>query len=130
MWSRARTTCRCSRAWAPIRAPLLEDLAWGAKPQLFEYWGHEASLMPLDLQPLLRWRMEDARDGSGSGRAVAKFLAEHRPFIDKALDAIRERGPLSAGELESARMGERGQPAGGAGARPSGRPNACSGPAN
>ena len=86
--------------------PLLEDLAWGKKPKLFEYWGHEASLMPLDLQPLLRWRMEDARTGVGVWKGVAKFLAEHRPFIDTALAAIRERGPLSAGELG---LGERGQ---------------------
>jgi uncharacterized protein YcaQ len=85
---------------------LLEDLAWGRKPALFEYWGHEASLMPLDLQPLLRWRMEDARNGVGVWKGVARFLAEHRPFIDKALTAIHERGPLSAGELE---LGERGQ---------------------
>jgi uncharacterized protein YcaQ len=94
-----------SRLGAYPRA-LLEDLAWGKKPALFEYWGHEASLMPLDLQPLLRWRMEDARQGVGVWGNVAKFLAEHRPFIDKALAAIHERGPLSAGELE---LGERGQ---------------------
>lgn len=85
---------------------VLEALAWGRKPTLFEYWGHEASLMPLDLQPLLRWRMEDARQGVGVWKGVARFLAEHRPFIDKALAAIHERGPLSAGELE---LGERGQ---------------------
>ncbi|MDR6531372.1 uncharacterized protein YcaQ [Caulobacter rhizosphaerae] len=84
----------------------LEDLAWGRKPTLFEYWGHEASLMPLDLQPLLRWRMEDARQGVGVWKGVARFLAEHRPFIDKVLAAIHERGPLSAGELD---LGERGQ---------------------
>jgi uncharacterized protein YcaQ len=94
-----------SRLGAYPRA-LLEDLAWGRKPALFEYWGHEASLMPLDLQPLLRWRMEDAREGVGVWKGVARFLAEHRPFIDKALAAIHERGPLSAGELE---LGERGQ---------------------
>jgi uncharacterized protein YcaQ len=89
----------------PYPRPLLEDLAWGAKPKLFEYWGHEASLMPLDLQPLLRWRMDDAREGVGVWKNVAKFLAGHRPFIDKVLDAIRERGPLSAGDLD---IGERG----------------------
>nr|WP_304438981.1 winged helix-turn-helix domain-containing protein [Caulobacter sp. Root655] len=86
--------------------PLLEDLAWGRKPALLEYWGHEASLMPLDLQPLLRWRMDDARAGVGVWKGVAAFLASHRPFIDKALAAIHERGPLSAGELD---LGERGQ---------------------
>lgn len=85
---------------------LLEDLAWGRKPALFEYWGHEASLMPLELQPLLRWRMDDARAGVGVWKGVAKFLAGHRPFIDKALAAIHERGPLSASELD---LGERGQ---------------------
>jgi uncharacterized protein YcaQ len=86
--------------------PLLEDLAWGKRPKLFEYWGHEASLMPLDLQPLLRWRMDDARAGVGVWKGVAQFLASHRPFIDKALETIHERGPLSAGELE---IGERGK---------------------
>ncbi|MGR4864064.1 winged helix-turn-helix domain-containing protein [Caulobacter sp. LARHSG274] len=89
----------------PYPRSLLEDLAWGGKPILFEYWGHEASLMPLDLQPLLRWRMEDAQAGVGVWKGVAAFLAGHRPFIDKALDEIRRRGPLSASELD---LGARG----------------------
>ncbi len=47
-----------------------------------------------------------APGGRGLEGSVAGFLAEHRPFIDKALAAIHEHGPLSAGELG---LGERGQ---------------------
>ena len=65
--------------------PLLEDLAWGRKPALFEYWMHEASLAPHALQPLMRWRMEDAQAGVGTWKGVARFLRENRPFIDKVL---------------------------------------------
>jgi uncharacterized protein YcaQ len=79
---------------------LLEDVAWGKKPVLVEYWGHEASLMPRDLHPLFRWRMDDARTGVGVWKGVARFLDTHPDLIAKALDEIRRRGPLSAGELE------------------------------
>jgi uncharacterized protein YcaQ len=79
---------------------LLEDVAWGKKPALVEYWGHEASLMPRDLHPLFRWRMADAKAGVGVWKGVAKFLDTHPDLIAKALDEIRRRGPLSAGELE------------------------------
>src|SRR6201992_3876118 len=38
---------------------VLETEAWGKKPSLFEYWGHEASLLPIAMQPLFRWRMDE-----------------------------------------------------------------------
>ena len=41
---------------------LLEDIAWGRKRALFEYWAHEASLVPVQFQPFLRWRMDSAAD--------------------------------------------------------------------
>lgn len=77
----------------------LEDLAWGARPGLFEYWMHEASLASLEVQPLMRWRMEDARAGVGVWRGVAAFLRTHGDFIDRVVAEIRDRGPLSAAEL-------------------------------
>ncbi len=44
------------------RAPLLDEAAYaGTRRRLFEYWGHEASLLPVESQPNLRWRMARAR---------------------------------------------------------------------
>ncbi|MGK3969780.1 winged helix-turn-helix domain-containing protein [Sorangium sp. So ce1667] len=92
----------------PYPRPMLEELAWARKRPLFEYWAHEASLLPLSTQPLLRWRMADARDGVGVWKGVARFLREHRPVVDRALEQIRERGPLAASELEISKKGKGG----------------------
>lgn len=86
----------------------LEDIAWAKKRPLFEYWAHEASLLPLSSQPLFRWRMEDARSGVGVWKGVAKFLRERRDFVDRVRDEIAGRGPMSAGELEMGHKGEGG----------------------
>lgn len=83
----------------PYPRETLEAAAWGRPRALFEYWMHEASLAPLELQPLLRWRMEDAGAGVGVWRGVAAFLRSHGDFIDRVLAEIRERGPLTAAEL-------------------------------
>lgn len=87
---------------------LLEDLAWGRKPALAEYWAHEASLTPLATHPLLRWRMTDAAQGVGVWKGVAAFLRSHGDFIDQALDAVAQRGPLAASELETGAKGQGG----------------------
>ena len=78
----------------------LEAMAWGRPRALFEYWAHEASLLPLESQPLLRWRMEDAREGVGTWKGVARFLRERRDLLDAALDEVAHRGPLAASDLE------------------------------
>ena len=96
-----------SRLGAYPRA-LLEDVAWGRKPAVFEYWMHEASIAPFDTQPLMRWRMEDAARGVGVWKGVARFLREHRPFIDRALAEIDRRGPLAASELDLGAKGAGG----------------------
>jgi uncharacterized protein len=96
-----------SRLGAYDRA-LLEDLAWGRKPALAEYWAHEASLTPLSTHPLLRWRMQDALDGVGVWKNVSRFLSNHADFIDKALAEVARRGPLAASELGLGEKGEGG----------------------
>jgi hypothetical protein len=84
---------------------MLEEVAWAKKRPLFEYWAHEASLLPLESQPLFRWRMQDARDGVGLWKGVARFRRENGDFVDKVLETIRTRGPMSASDLEIGQKG-------------------------
>ncbi len=80
---------------------LLEEAAWsaGRHRRLFEYWGHEASLLPLELYPLMRWRMRRAADGRGIYQQLARFGREQQRVIQRVLSAVREQGALGAGSL-------------------------------
>jgi hypothetical protein len=76
----------------------LEREAWGPRPSLFEYWGHECSLLPMALQPLFRWRMERARAGD-TWTGLARFARERRDYIDAVLERIAAEGPLTGGDF-------------------------------
>lgn len=82
--------------------------AMGKNRALFEYWAHEASLLPLRLQPLLRWRMERARRLVGHTPARAKEHRELRAYYRAILKEVAARGPIAASELED--PGERSGP--------------------
>ena len=75
----------------------LEALAWGTH-HLFEYWGHEASLLPVELHPLLRWKMVPDRTDREQ-RWRRSIEQDHPGYLQAVLDEVRERGPLTAGEL-------------------------------
>jgi len=87
---------------------LLEQVAWGKKPALIEYWAHEASLLPAATHPLFRWRMDDARAGVGTWTGIARFLRTHPDFIERVLNEIETRGPMPASELELGAKGAKG----------------------
>lgn len=66
---------------------------------LFEYWAHEASLLPMATQPLLRWRMERAAKGQGIYKGYVTFARERKAYIREVLAEIADRGALAAREL-------------------------------
>lgn len=76
----------------------LDRLSHKAPRAVFEYWGHEASLLPVRLHPLLRWRMARATEHAwGRMRRIAK----KRPsLLDDILALVRENGPLTASEID------------------------------
>jgi uncharacterized protein YcaQ len=87
---------------------LLDRLAYAKRRSLFEYWGHEASLLPLALQPLMRWRMERAEQGVGMYRGLARFGLEKADYVRRVLAEVTDRGPIAAGELSGGSRGEGG----------------------
>ena len=84
---------------------LLDQAAWGpkSKRRLFEYWAHEASLLPLELQHLLRWRMARAERGIGVWANIKPFAGERRGEADAMLARIATAGPLAASDLAETR---------------------------
>ncbi|MBT2294389.1 winged helix-turn-helix domain-containing protein [Pseudomonas fluorescens] len=82
---------------------LLDQAAWsqGRRRTLFEYWGHEASLLPLAMYPLMRWRMDRAARGEGIYRQLAQFGQERQDVIRRVLASVREQGAVGAGSLST-----------------------------
>ncbi len=90
--------------WArlgPYDPALLERAAYRAPRRLFEYWGHEASLLPVALHPLLRWRMARAHAEAWGG--MRRVQRERPQLLDDLRAEVRARGPIAAGELDGDR---------------------------
>jgi uncharacterized protein len=84
----------------PYDTALLDRARDRAPRRLVEYWAHAASLVPPSTIPLLRWRMARARDEAWGGMRRAE--QEHPGLTEVILAEVRERGPLTAVELEQA----------------------------
>lgn len=85
------------------RADLLDQAAWsqGRQRTLFEYWGHEASLLPLSMYPLMRWRMQRASRGEDIYQQLARFGREQQDTVRRVLACVQEQGALGAGSLST-----------------------------
>lgn len=87
----------------PYPQELLYDLAFRRR-ELFEYWGHEASLLPVEHHSLFRHRMAEAKP-----RYRSETLFRDQPgYADVVLDEVRARGPLTVADLDE--PGERTGP--------------------
>lgn len=80
----------------PYDREALDDWAWQSG-ELFEYWGHEASLIPTEHYRLFRWRMARALKWKR-----LKELEENRPdYVESVYRQVEERGPLRTRDLEA-----------------------------
>jgi uncharacterized protein len=65
--------------------------------RIFEYWAHEACLLPIEDYGLHKWRMEQYRDAHPWRGNVVK---RHPGLREQILDRIREEGPLGSRHFE------------------------------
>jgi uncharacterized protein YcaQ len=69
--------------------------------RLVEYWAHEASLIPVELHPLFRWRMADVqREAWGS---IARVVREQPDLVAETLRLVAESGPIRARDTGAVR---------------------------
>jgi uncharacterized protein len=67
--------------------------------ELFEYWGHEAALLPVELHPLMRWRMSRAERLIDRWGRIGALVRARPGYVDWVYDEVVARGPVSAGEV-------------------------------
>jgi uncharacterized protein len=79
---------------------LLDKRTLAAKNRhVFECWAHEASFVPLQLHPLMRWRMQRAQNGKGKYSGISAFNRENKTFLSDTLDFIAKHGPVYAADV-------------------------------
>lgn len=85
----------------PYPSALLQGAAWPIRSTdrlLIEAWAHVASLVPVNVQPLLRWRQ--AQWAARPAPRLEAIESRHPGFLDAVLAVLGDRGPSSAGEIE------------------------------
>ena len=80
----------------PYDRTLLDDLVY-RKRELTEQWAHEASILPIEHWPLIRYHLGPHER---RWRALAKFMDDNAAYAARVLDEVRVRGPLVAGEVD------------------------------
>jgi uncharacterized protein YcaQ len=84
----------------PYPLALLDNAAVSRKRAVFEYWAHEASFLPVETYPLMRWRMQRAEQGEEMYLGLAKWGRERKPMIDEIYKEVVDRGPIAASDIE------------------------------
>jgi len=80
----------------PYDRDALDEWLWKSR-EMFEYWGHEASLIPTAHHRLLRWRMAQALKWN----RLRELEENHPEYIESVYRQVDERGPLRTNDLDA-----------------------------
>jgi len=79
----------------PYKRSILDDLAY-RKREFTEQWAHVASIIPMDLWPVLRHRMAERRFWP---YGFSRIMDAHPDYVAHVLEHVRANGPVRASEL-------------------------------
>lgn len=82
----------------------LDRLTFDRKSGYTEYWAHQAAVIPMEQRPLWQWAMDSWRTDKYHGA----WGDAHPEMLDFLRAELRERGPLTAGEVEHDANSRRG----------------------
>lgn len=80
----------------PYDRDALDDWLWQSE-EMFEYWGHEASVIPTEHYRLFRWRMAQGL----KWKRLAELEENHPEYVQAVYEQVVDRGPLRARDLDA-----------------------------
>jgi uncharacterized protein YcaQ len=80
----------------PYDVDALDEWLWQSG-EMFEYWGHEASVIPTGHHRLFRWRM----DQNFKWKRLAELEKDHPEYLESVYSQVAERGPIRTRDLEA-----------------------------
>ncbi len=83
----------------PYDRARLDACSARAPRSLFEYWGHEAALLPVGMHRLMRWRMDRVHDDAWGG--MVRVQREHPELVREVAELVRSTGPVTATQVEA-----------------------------
>jgi uncharacterized protein len=92
----------------PYPRELLDRLVYRRR-HAFEYWGHAASILPVELHPVLRWRMARHAADAAWHRMLERIERERPGYVAALEREVAERGPLAFTDLADPARREKAQ---------------------
>lgn len=88
----------------PYDRAALDDYLWSSG-ETFEHWGHEASVMPRRMLPLMRHRMDE--QATRWSKYITEQVESKAPgLVEEVERAVQRSGPLTAADLEHLEQAE------------------------
>lgn len=67
-----------------------------ASGELFEYWAHEVSLLPIETLPWFRWQMDE---GQIRWSGIRRMAEDHPDVVDRIHAEVADRGPIAPSDI-------------------------------